>query len=142
MIRRTPISTRPDPLFPYTALVRSAMGDRQHLAPYSAVELGAARLQRQIESWAVVGEVIAYLRGGLLQKVAAVMATTCRTAPGWTGPGDADDGAVLLGDGDRPGGCVEGEAPTRHGRLAPASRAAASLAGSVIGSEQTVPRQR
>src|SRR3546814_2299298 len=78
-------------------------------------------------------EVIAQLRGGLLHKVAAVMATTCRTAPGWTGPGDADDGAVLLGDGDRPGGCVEGEAPTRHGRLAPASRAAASLAGSVIG---------
>src|SRR3546814_18934983 len=70
------------------------------------------------------------------------MATTCRTAPGWTGPGDADDGAVLLGDGDRHGGCVEGEAPTRHGRLAPASRAAASLAGSVIGREPTVPRPR
>src|SRR3546814_16521128 len=102
------------------------------LAPYSAVELGAARLQRQIEAVAVVGEVIAQLRGGLLQKVAAVMATTCRTAPGWTGPGDADDGAVLLGDGDRTGGCVEGEEPTRHGRLAPASRASTSLAGAVV----------
>src|SRR3546814_1054348 len=57
-------------------------------------------------------EVIAQLRGGLLQKVAAVMATTCRTAPGWTGPGDADDGAVLLGDGDRHGGCVRTEEHT------------------------------
>src|SRR3546814_2699777 len=100
----------------------AARGDRQHLAPYCAVELGAARLQRQIEAVAVVGEVIAQLRGGLLQKVAAVMATTCRTATGWTGPSDDDDGAVLLGDGDRPGGWVAGEAPTRHGRLAPASK--------------------
>src|SRR3546814_12583308 len=72
----------------------AAIGDRQHLAPYSAVELGAARLQRQIEAVAVVGEVIAQLRGGLLQKVAAGLATTCRTAPGWTGPGSSVEGRV------------------------------------------------
>src|SRR3546814_10433783 len=34
----------------------AAIGDRQHLAPYSAVELGAARLQRQIEAVAVRSE--------------------------------------------------------------------------------------
>src|SRR3546814_16987412 len=45
----------------------AATGDRQHLAPYSAVELGAARLQRKIEAVAVVVEVLLPLRGGLLQ---------------------------------------------------------------------------
>src|SRR5690606_17038673 len=108
----------------------------QHLAPDRAVELAAARLQGKLEGPPLAGEVFAQLPGGHLQQRACLVAARAGT------PGDADDGLVLLGEGNRPRRRVEGEAAARHARGVPASREAASLPGSVIGSEQTWPRQR
>src|SRR3546814_12162028 len=116
MRRRPPRSTRTATLFPYTRLFRS------------------------VEGVAGAGEVVAQLLRGILQQAAVLVAAA---RDGRAAPGDADDGAVFFGDGDRAGRAVEGEAPAAHGcrpgAAGAASSAAASFAGSVIGSEQAGP---
>src|SRR3546814_5274925 len=70
--------------------LRMAVGDRQHLAPYGAVEVAAARLQGQVEGAAGAGEIVAQLLRGVLQQIAVPLAAA-RGGP--AAPGDADDGA-------------------------------------------------
>src|SRR3546814_15917416 len=96
MVSRPPRTKSTDTPVPCTTVVLSG-----------AVEFAAARLQGQVEGVAGAGEVGAQLLRGILQQAAVLVAAA---RDGRAAPGDADDGAVCFGDGDRAGRAVEGEA--------------------------------